>query len=129
MDYDFEAFKTRNKELNKKINREQSVLNEEENSKMKNKTEMDSKTLEKLQSLIEEDKDNMTDDFAEEFKKINVVVSKPSEEEENKKESEVLVHRPSKNFVWGLGHQVKKKKRMEINFNLSQIYLWPVPDN
>ncbi len=69
-------------------------------------------TLAKLQSLIDQDKEK------EEYKSIN----KSEENEQNNsvklndnfEDKTVLVNRPLKNFVWGLGLQTRQKKCKKI---------------
>lgn len=85
----FEAFKERNKNLKKPQKEKENMVDE--------------KTFEKLQQLIEEDEEN------EKYKTIpsnNKQDAKTYEEDQK----ELLVKRPSKDFVWGLGQQTKQKK-------------------
>jgi hypothetical protein len=95
----FDFFLKRNKELNMK-----PKVNS--NSKPKQEDIIEDDALSKLQELINKDSkesnyktlNNENDEFI------------PIEEEKN-----VLVNRPLKNFVWGLGHQTKQRKS-KINF-------------
>jgi hypothetical protein len=93
---DFEAFKMRNKDLKNKTKSGPSQKSPKEDIEL-----LDEDTMKKLDELINKDPDS------KKFHKIN-----NQEEEFIKVEEEknVLVHRPLKNFVWGLGQQTKQKK-------------------
>jgi hypothetical protein len=93
---DFESFKTRNKDLKNKMKSNSAQKKPKEEIEL-----LDEDTMKKLDELINNDPDS------KKFHKIN------NEEEEFIKieeEKSVLVHRPLKNFVWGLGQQTKQKK-------------------
>lgn len=94
--FNFDMFKRRNKDLKTK-----------ENDKNKTTDILDKKALAKLEELIKEDETSNT-----EYKQINYRVDSKTEEENYDPEyfNNVLVHRPTRNFVWGLGQQTKQKK-------------------
>lgn len=98
--YNYDIFKQRNKNISDNIKSKQNT-NEDKN-------EIDPKTLEKLKSLIEEDE---KEKVKENYKTPNTdSVENQEILEENFEEKEVIVNRPLKNFVWGLGQQTKQKK-------------------
>lgn len=128
--FNFESFKNRNLEISKansssnpKLNsktksKKQKEENEdEENNKLSERQEFDNKLLSQLNKYIQED----TSYLSELGKKVNQTVKESSlsneevKEEQNEEESEnrfegVLVKRPIKGFVWGMGNQTQKKK-------------------
>jgi hypothetical protein len=115
-DSNFDVFKKRNKELNKKAKAENKItdkIGQEDNGK-KEPTYIDEKMLAKLQQLINDDKENFN---VNDFKSLNKPGTSKVEEQELKStggeinpRENVLVVRPSKNFVWGLGEQTKLRK-------------------
>jgi len=118
--YNFDHFKQRNKEIMKKRNEDKETKDKKKGKNMEDEDEemneekplIDEKTLAKLQDLIKNDKDNKNS----EYKSIN-----PENQEDEiyntaDNEKEVLLHRPAKNFVWGLGNQTKQKKCMIYTF-------------
>jgi len=96
--YNYDIFKQRNKNISDNILKSKQSGNEE-------RVEISSKTLDKLKSLIEED-----EKVNENYKNPNTNTEEFQEAEENIEEKEVIVNRPLKNFVWGLGQQTKQKK-------------------
>jgi len=96
--YNYDIFKQRNKNISDNILKSKQSGNDE-------KVEISSKTLDKLKSLIEED-----EKVKENYKNPNTNTEEFQEVEENFEVKEVIVNRPLKNFVWGLGQQTKQKK-------------------
>jgi hypothetical protein len=92
--FDFDKLEKRNKELNE------------------NKKKSDSPVLQQLRNIIayEESKPNKM-----EFKDLKLKAEGKSEAPSE--QSEYLVKRPSKNFIWGLGQKTKQKK---CNFFLNK---------
>jgi hypothetical protein len=110
-DYNFDSFIERNKEIHKKG----KTNIEKNNRKAKTKDEfseedegkyIDEKTLAKLQEYIKNDKDNKSS----QYKPINPQDEEITQSESADIEKDILVNRPQKNFVWGLGNQTKQKK-------------------
>jgi hypothetical protein len=113
----FDAFKKRNKEINSKIQNK-----EEPNKKPKsNENVVDEKTLAKLEEIIKENENNNANNrdifklFKDKISQIDeeeLITDNTSEDNGSniETESNVLVHRPLKNFVWGLGEKTKQKK-------------------
>lgn len=113
----FDYFKQRNKEINKKGTNKKggsklNTINDPENEESKEKEFIDEKTLAKLQELIKDDKENIDKGY----KKVNPDIEDTIDENDAsniqspENEKELLVNRPAKNFVWGLGNQTKQKK-------------------
>ena len=133
--FDFDTFKNRNLEISKNNLNSNSKLNsktksknkqkeegqeneEKENKDLEEMQEFDQKLLAQLNKHIQEDKSF----FTEQGKKMNQATNANSnnsddkfKEDKNEEESEnkfdgVLVKRPLKGFVWGMGNQANKKK-------------------
>jgi len=98
-DFDYDIFKKRNKDIQNKTVKEIKIQSESKKEEKENF--LDEKTLNKLQELIKKDNNEET------YKPLNDTDDTNYNIEEEKN---VLVHRPLKNFVWGLGQQNKKKK-------------------
>jgi hypothetical protein len=113
--FDFEAFKMRNKDLKNKTKSGPSQKASKEDMEL-----LDEDTMKKLDELINKDPDS------KKFHKIN-----NQEEEFIKVEEEknVLVHRPLKNFVWGLGQQTKQKKCKNYLTSNSEICKRRIPNS
>ena len=92
--YDFEIFKKRNRELKIKSKSFDSIQNLQEEEIM------DDSAMKKLNELIEQDPD----------KKIYESLKMEEKEMKVEDEKNILVMRPLRNFVWGLGHQAKQRK-------------------
>jgi len=108
----------------------QGVKLENEVVERQDRQELDQKLLTQLNKHIKEDSSY----FTEQAKKINKSVTSSNsgentnyefQEDKNEKENEsenifdgVLVKRPPKGFVWGMGNQANKKKCKELNFIL-----------
>lgn len=129
--FNFESFKNRNLEISKnnlnsnpKLNSKNKSKNnpkeeteefEEDNQRqLVERQEFDEKLLAQLNKYIKED----SSFFTEQGKKINqstkntsdeMMENKIEEENENKFDG-ILVKRPPKGFVWGMGNQANKKK-------------------
>ena len=63
--------------------------------------------------LIKNDKDNKST----QYKPINPQDEEISQSDPTEIEKDILVNRPQKNFVWGLGNQTKQKKCILIFIN------------
>ena len=110
-EFDYDVFKNRNKEISQKDKKKKEVKEietEEDIDEEEKQGFIDEDTLAKLKELI---KEGEAKEEKENFKSFN-----KEKEEENKfngefmEEKNVLVQRPLKNFVWGLGQQTKQKK-------------------
>lgn len=107
--FNFDSFKKRNQEINTK-------------AKSKEKeSDINKKTLDKLQGYIKKDEEtdgfNKFDIFSSKSSISNANLSVESKVEEDDEDGDafgednnVLVHRPLKNFVWGLGEKTKQRK-------------------
>jgi hypothetical protein len=117
--YNFDYFKQRNKEIYSSSN-SRSTSNADTKKKNnptdteKKENFIDEKTLAKLQEFIKQD-----DLSKDKYKTINNTPNDNNnpnfvEEGFENEEKELLVNRPVKNFVWGLGNQTKQKKCIEL---------------
>lgn len=61
-------------------------------------------TLQKFEQLVNEDKD------IDKYNNVQSTFEGVVDDSIEDPFTNVLVHRPSKNFVWGLGQQTKRKK-------------------
>jgi ribosomal silencing factor RsfS len=92
--FDLDMLKNRNKQINKSSSTKRNEGVKE--------NYIDEKALEQLQELIKKDESNKQG-----YKNLE----NSDEPLENIiDEKQVLVHRPGKNFVWGLGQQTKQRK-------------------
>lgn len=127
--FNFDSFKNRNLEISKNNNlnsnhklnsknklkdKQKEELEGDEKNQVVERQEFDQKLLAQLNKFIQEDRSF----FNEQGKKINessnninheIKEDKIEEEFENKFDG-VLVKRPPKGFVWGMGNQANKKK-------------------
>ncbi len=124
--------KKRNKEINSKYKQEKLAneeIKEKSPDKMKKSTKspINEQTMAKLQEIMEEDQ-RANPDKLNLYKNVNdfnfndPVIPDLDENEksenqnfekiENQEDDNILVHRPLKNFVWGLGQKTKQKKCM-----------------
>jgi hypothetical protein len=109
---------------------------------------LDEETFEKLEEMITIDKStekmigktfDVNDDrgiltkvsidpqqIVEDKRSISENVSTLDEENENVSRN-VLVHRPERKHLWGLGEEVKNRKRSKIKFINRKIHYWNVP--
>jgi ribosome-associated protein len=114
-DFDYDIFKKRNKEIlskdkkKKKIEKIEKQENEESDLDLDEDQEIDEKTLAKLQELINQDQEGK-DNFKPLNKAKEENVKIDEEGEPLPEEKPILVNRPLKNFVWGLGQQTKQRK-------------------
>ncbi len=104
--FDFKAFEQRNREIYKNETREKKSAEKASENLEKEKQKIDEATLSKLQALIKNDKETENETN---YKSIMEDQNKHIYQDEST-EKEILVTRPAKNFVWGLGNQTKQKK-------------------
>lgn len=115
--FNFDSFKDRNKEIFKDKNK---VKPDEKTDKKNKEPAIDLETLARLNELIadDEEQENILKQKPG-YKPLNNEGSIDQQETiqtegESLEENPILVQRPTKNFVWGLGQQTKQKKC--INF-------------
>ncbi len=78
--------------------------------------------MKRLKEIIQEDKDNLDEYKTFEDENTNSMITSNQLKSEEKEEKDYLVKRPTKNFVWGLGEQTKRrkcKKNFKNNFKLN----------
>lgn len=106
--YNFSEFEERNYNIN-------------QNAKIKNENKfIDENTLNSIQKLIDED------DNSGKYKHLETDFQ--GVVEGNETGSDILVQRPKKNFIWGLGQQTNKKKckiiLIQLNLNMVNFQQW-----